>query len=219
MIYINKSIPFLEIQEALPSYFGIGSTIDDYYNGLYLLLSEEQVAFHEANPKATPVEVWNMQLTVVPDPDPQPTPEPDELTAARRAKLQEIENQDNFSNKFFVSVTTGGVEVDNREMWLDKSTRSVLYTFTLPVLKAKGEVATKLWTTTIPSEDIDVPISWALDKLERLEVYAKETYDIRQRNTNLVYAATTVEEVEAIDVTADFPLFRTFELNLDLGNA
>lgn len=218
MIYISKKIPFLEIAEELPSYYGIGTTIEDYDNGLYLLLSSEQAAFHEANPDATPVEVWNMELTPVPEPDPDvPAPEPDELRIAKGIKLQEIEVQDNFSNKFFVSITQGGVEVDNREMWLNKSTRSVLYTYTLPVLEEKGDRSTKLWTTTTPSEDIDVPIVWAFDKLKRLEVYAKETYDLRQRNINMVYAATSVAEVEAIDVKADFPLFLTFELNLDLG--
>ena len=34
-------------------------------------------------------------------------------------------------------------------------------------------------------------------------------------NEAAVYAATTVEEIEAINVKANYPLFLTFELNLD----
>lgn len=38
-------------------------------------------------------------------------------------------------------------------------------------------------------------------------------------NEAAAYAATTVEEIAQIDVKADYPLFLTFELNLDLyGN-
>ena len=38
-----------------------------------------------------------------------------------------------------------------------------------------------------------------------------------QTNRNATLAATTVEEIQAIDAKADYPHFLTFELNLDLG--
>lgn len=214
MIYIGKQ-KFWDTKDPFNDSYNVGTTIADYENGAFLLLSDEQIAFHEANPDATPLEVWNMEISS--SPEPEPVPEPDALTIARQAKLQEIANQDVFSNKFFVSVMSGGVEVANQELWIDKDLRNSLYSITLPALQSDGETKTKLWTTSIPPQSIDVPISWAMKYLPYLEIYAKRTYDRRASNEAATYAATTVEEIAQIDVKADYPHFLTFELNLDLG--
>lgn len=218
MIYIHKQLGFYDA-ETLPSSYLIGTTIEDYDNGAYLLLSDEQSAFHEAHPDATQLEVWNMELTPVPEPPtPEPTPEPEPLAEARRQKLQEIKTQDEFSNKFFVSVTQNGTEVANQELWIDKDLRNSLYSITLPALQSDGETTTKLWTTGMPPQSIDVPISWALKYLPYLEIYAKRTYDLRASNEAAAYTATTVEAIAQIDVKLNYPHFLTFELNLDLNN-
>lgn len=215
MIYIQRKLGFLEQEEALNESYNIGTTIAEYENGYFLLLNDEQVAFHEAHPAASPLEVWNMELT--PLPEPTPTPEPDELVIARQQKLQEIAEQDAFSNKFYVSVTSGGAEVANQELWIDKDLRNSLYSITLPSLQSDGETTTKLWTTGTPPQSIDVPITWAMEKLPLLEIYAKRTYDLRASNEAAAYAATTVEEIAQIDAKLGYPHFLTFELNLDLG--
>lgn len=217
MIYIHKQLGFWDIG-SLPDSYLIGATLEDYDNGAYLLLSDEQVAFHATHPDASQVEVWDMELTPVPEPPTQePTPEPDQLAEARRQKLQEIKAQDEFSNKFFVSVTSGGVEVANQELWIDKDLRNSLYSITLPALQSDGETTTKLWATGTPPQSIDVPISWALEYLPYLEIYAKRTYDLRASNEAAAYTATTVEAIAQIDVKLNYPLFLTFELNLDLN--
>lgn len=206
---------FWNLGEVLPASYNTGTTLSDYDNGAFLLLSSEQVAFHEAHPDVSPIECWNMEIPS--SPEPEPVPEPDALVIARQEKLQEIVDQDEFSNKFFVSVTQGGVEVANQELWIDKDLRNSLYSITLPALQSDGETETKLWTTSTPPQSIEVPISWAMEKLPLLEIYAKRTYDCRASNEAAAYAATTVEEIQAIDVKADYPHFLTFELNLDLG--
>lgn len=45
----------------------IGTTWEDYVAGKYVLLTEEQIAFKEANEGASVEEVFNMQLTPIPD--------------------------------------------------------------------------------------------------------------------------------------------------------
>lgn len=215
MIYIQKYLEFYYREEPLPDSYEVGTTLADYDNGAFLLLNAEQVAFHEMHPEARPLEVWNMELAPVPEPT--LTPEPDELVIARQQKLQEIADQDAFSNKFFVSITRDGIEIANQELWIDKDLRNSLYSITLPALQSDGEVTTKLWTTGTPPQSIDVPITWALDKLPLLEIYAKRTYDLCASNEAAAYAATTVEEIAQIDAKADYPHFLTFELNLDLG--
>ena len=216
MIYINKE-KFWVTGDPLNESYIIGSSIEDYENGAFLLLSDEQATFHAEHPDASQLEVWNMELTPEPEQPVVPDPEPDELVIARQAKLQEIVEQDDFSNKFFVSVTQGGIEVANQELWIDKDLRNSLYSITLPALQSDGETTTKLWTTGTPPQSIDVPISWALKYLPYLEIYAKRTYDLRASNEAAAYAATTVEEIAQIDVKANYPHFLTFELNLDLG--
>lgn len=218
--YINK--------DAKPIYVGqdeildpisnqIGITWDDYQAGAWILLTDEQIAFAKKHPDATVEEVYNMQLepeTINPEPETPPGPDP--LQTARQIKLEEIKEQDAFSNKFFISVTQGGVEIANQELWIDKDLRNSLYSITLPSLQSDGEITTKLWTTSTPPESIDVPITWALEKLPLLEIYAKRTYDLRANNEAAVYAATSAEDVVQINVKANYPLFLTFELNLDL---
>lgn len=219
MIYINKDAETIYVELDAPldqDNNQIGSTWEDYIGGAWLLLNDEQVAFHDANPDASVEEIFNMQLAPVPEePDPTPVPEPDPLFSARQAKLIEIREQDIFSNKFFVSVKTGGQEVANQELWIDKDLRNSLYSITLPALLSDGETTTKLWATGTPPQSIDVPITWAMEKLPLLEIYAKRTYDLRASNEAAAYAASTVEEIAQIDVKADYPLFLTFELNLD----
>lgn len=224
MIYIgqnNKNIPFLiSLEEELNTTDNlIVDSWDAFINNdvAWLKLNSDQEAFYTINPDATVEEVYNMQLTPEPvEPAPLPFPQPDPLMEARRGKLEEIRRLDEFSNKFFVSVTQGGVEVANQELWIDKDLRNSLYSITLPALQSDGETTTKLWTTGTPPQSLDVPISWALEKLPLLEIYAKRTYDLRASNEAATYAATTVEELQAIDVKANYPLFLTFELNLDL---
>lgn len=214
MIYIGKQ-KFWITKDPFNDSYNVGTTLEDYDNGAFLLLSDEQIAFHEANPDATPLEVWNMEIPS--SPEPEPAPEPDTLTIARQQKLQEIADQDKFSEKFFVMITQGGIEIANVELWANSALRTSLLGSTLPAEASDGKKTTILWSTTTPSQPLEVPIDWAKKNLLVLEIYAKRTYDLMQTNRNATLAATTVDEIAQIDPKADYPHFLTFELNLDLG--
>lgn len=215
MMYIQKNQGFYFSEVLLGDTYKTGTALEDYEQGAFLLLSADQVAFHEAFPNASTIEVWNMEL--VPEPEQPVVPEPDALEVARQAKLQEIADQDKFSEKFFVMITQGGVEIANVELWANSALRTSLLGSTLPAEASDGKKTTTLWSTTTPSQPLEVPIDWAKKNLLVLEIYAKRTYDLMQTNRNATLAATTVEEIQAIDVKADYPHFLTFELNLDLG--
>ena len=206
---------FWNVEEVLPDSYKVGTALEDYENGAYLLLSGEQVNFHESHPDASPLQVWNMEIPSTPEPE--PVPEPDALEIARQAKLQEIADQDKFSEKFFVMITQGGIEIANVELWANSALRTSLISSTLPAVASDGKTTTTLWSTTTPSQPLEVPIDWAKKNLLTLEIYAKRTYDLMQINKNATLAATTVEEIAQIDVKANYPKFLTFELNLDLG--
>lgn len=232
MIYIGKQLGFYFSEVLLGDTYKTGTTLEDYDNGAFLLLNNEQIAFYEVHPNASTIEVWNMEIPSTPEPE--PVPEPDALEVARQAKLAEIEAQDKFSEKFFVSVIryqrdeNGDVlmddtgeklteEVANYTLWMDRSLRTTMLNTTLPAFKERGDTTRKFWTIDEPSQEVEVPIGWAIDRIPRLEIYATDTYDLMQINKNATLAATTVEEIQAIDAKADYPHFLTFELNLDLG--
>lgn len=231
MIYINKE-KFWVTGDPLNESYKVGSSIEDYENGAFLLLSDEQVAFHAAHPDASQLEVWNMELT--PTPQPEPLPEADALEIARQAKLAEIEAQDKFSEKFFVSVVrylrdeNGEIQVNdkgdkltyelvNYTLWMDRSLRTTMLNTTLPAFLERGDKTRKFWTVDEPSEEVEIPIQWAIDRILRLEIYATETYDLFKANNSAAYAATSLEQLAQIDVKANYPHFLTFKLNLDLG--
>lgn len=216
--YINRDADGLYVglnEELDPESNYLGGTLDDYDNGAWVLLDTDQIAFKQANPEASLEEVFNMELGQVDEPGVSGM-DVDELGIAKQAKLRAIEWKDNESNKFFISFTKGGAEVANIALWLDKDLRNSLYSITLPALLADGETTTKLWADTTPPQSVEVPISWAMDKLPLLEIYAKRTYDIRSSNEAAAYAAETVEAVQAIDPSSGYPNYLTFELNLDM---
>lgn len=91
-IYIQKDAAniYVTMPEKLDTANNdIGTTWEDYVAGKYVLLTEEQIAFKEANEGASVEEVFNMQLT----PTPEPTPE-EKLQTAKDLKRQEVYNTD-----------------------------------------------------------------------------------------------------------------------------
>lgn len=148
--------------------------------------------------------------------NPVVVPTQDPMESKRQELLSEARTLDDRSDRFYISVTKDGAEVANQQLWLDKDTRSSLYAITLPSLLSDGETKTKLWTSSTPPTSIEVPITWAMDKIQLLEIYAKRTHDVMARNEAAIYAAETVEELDAVNLSEGYPLPLTFELNLDL---
>lgn len=209
MIYIHRRNGFWEIGQELPDSYRVGTTLEEYEQGAYLLLDAEQEAFKREHANATQLEAWNKAMYV----PPEPTPE-EKLEQARQRKISEIYEQDRNSEKFFILEKEGGEEKGNYQMWLDKDLRNSLYSMTIPALEYDGEQYVTLWSG---DNGVSVPTGWAKDKIQLLEIYAKKTYDRRAELEKAANAATTVEEVEAIDITEGYPKILTFEYNKDLN--
>ena len=64
--YVKRNVPnyYVELEEKLTPdlYSDLGETYDDYLMGKWVLLSDEQVKFHEENPDASVKEVFNMAI-------------------------------------------------------------------------------------------------------------------------------------------------------------
>ena len=232
MIYINKDIHdiYVEFNFELDANYDQGNSLNDYRAGKWVKLSDEQIAFHEANTTASIEEVLAIKLN---DPDQPDTSQSTDLEKARSAKYEEIDIQDKFSNKFFISVVrfkrdaNGNILVDkegnqiteeiaNMKTWMDVDMRNSMLNLTLPSLTKYGKTTTKLWSDDMLPQSIDVPITWASEKIPRLELYCKETWDLKSSLKARTYNCVTLSEIAAIDVKADYPPFLTFELNIEL---
>lgn len=86
-------------------------------------------------------------------------------------------------------------------MWLDKATRAGLK-LRLEAEQASGKENTTLWYGT---EAITLPVSNAIIMLNRLEIYASESYDVTQGHLARVALMESVEEVLGYDYTEGYP--------------
>lgn len=55
---------FVSFEEPLSpeDYGNLGESLEDYRRGMWVELSDEQVAFHMEHPRASVDEVWNLKL-------------------------------------------------------------------------------------------------------------------------------------------------------------
>lgn len=98
-IYINKAARkiYVEFSYQLDENNEVGTTWEDYKNGMWVMLSEEQLQFRADNPSASVQEVFNMALT----PPYEPTPE-QKLRQAQNAKYQEVNEAVNGASHYYI---------------------------------------------------------------------------------------------------------------------
>ena len=96
--------------------------------------------------------------------------------------------------------------INGSPMWLDKATRAGLK-LRLEAEQASGKENTTLWYGT---EAITLPVSNAIIMLNRLEIYASESYDVTQGHLARVALMENVDEVLGFDIKADYPDKLTF---------
>lgn len=117
-----------------------------------------------------------------------------ELAYAIRSKVAEIEAYDTSSN-------VNGFVLNGMTVWLDKATRVGLMNSTT-IAKAAGQQTTTLWLGDIK---LEVDCDKAIQLLSALEMYALECFNVTAAHKKAVSELKTIKEVEAFDVTADYP--------------
>lgn len=192
MYYTNKEI-ILPLEEKLPTEgYEVVNTYDELNGKNWLLYNKEQADFYEANPTATPEEVYDRKLNVY-------TPSLDELKVN---KIAMIEQADREASVFYVN---------GMHLWLDKELRNSLLNVTLPALQAAGETTAMLWYEGVPPIAIPVPIDILLQAIPALELYATVVYNRTQELKALAYNAQTEQALNEIEITG-YPTPLTFEL-------
>ena len=116
------------------------------------------------------------------------------LENAIKAKLEEIV-------KYDVSTNVNGFLYNGNTYWLDKDTRVGLMNST-KILKDAGESTTTLWLGNL---HVTFPVDDFISMLSSLEMYALQCYNVTAQHKAAVAALTTIEAVEAYDITASYP--------------
>jgi hypothetical protein len=117
-----------------------------------------------------------------------------ELAYAIRSKVAEIEAYDTSSK-------VNGFVLNGMTVWLDKATRVGLMNSTT-IAKAAGQETTTLWLGDVK---LEVDCDKAIQLLSVLEMYALECFNVTAAHKAAVAELKTIKEVEAFDVTADYP--------------
>lgn len=116
------------------------------------------------------------------------------LEQAKVNKIAEIEQYDN-------SPSVNSFTLNGKRRWLKNDLRRSL-SYSTNILKEDGEKTVDIWFDT---ECETMNIDNALYMLKELEVYAKQTNNITHQHKAEVMALTSIEEVEAYDITKDYP--------------
>ena len=127
-------------------------------------------------------------------PTPQEPTEEEKLQTAKNIKIAEINRYD--TSNAVNSFTYKGVE-----MWLSREDRIVLKD------RFEREQSAVVETTNLyySGQAIDITPTEGVELINAISTYADACFDNTQKNIAKVNAATSVEEVEAIDITAGYP--------------
>lgn len=174
----------------------IGETLNDFYDGKWVKLSDEQVQFHNDNPDASLKEVFDMKLT--------PTPERT-LEQAKLEKIAQIENYDSSS-----MVNSFDVTVDNQVIttWITPEQRSN-YKNSLDSAELLGLEEVHPVFNGI---QLTLPTSTAKMALAQIQIYADRCFIVTETHKAEVNALDSIEAVDNYDVTSGYPEKLTFTI-------
>lgn len=165
----------------------IGTTIEDFYNNKWVLLSDEQVAFHEEHPHASVREVFNMHINEYVAPERT-------LDQAKFEKKEQINQYDSSDN-------VNSFTINGNTMWLTVEERQQIATQISANEAAGRENMTRWFNET----EFTFPIATWKQMLVALEVYAGDALNVTEAHKAAVDVLDSIEDVDNYDYTADYP--------------
>jgi hypothetical protein len=202
--YIKQDIPgyYIEFEEKFNPdlYNNIGTTYEDFIDNEWVLLSDEQVAFHEEHPEASIKEVWDMELF----PAPVRT-----LEDAKREMINTINEYD--SSPSVNSFSINGV-IDG---WFTPEERSN-YKSSIDAAKLLGVETLSFF---IGDTMLEVSPVQAEQMLARIQLYADNCFIVTKQHKLEVEALDTIEEVDGYNYMEGYPSKITFEYPINVEEA
>ena len=192
--YYIKSGKILQFDFELSEKYNVGTTFEDYNDGKFVKLSDEQVTFRETNPTANISEVWNMNMNEYTEPEKT-------LEQAIQEKILEIEQYDSSSS-------VNSFNVNNNSVWLNKDTRSN-YNTSIQAAELLGETEISLLISNL---SVTLTIQQAKVMLAQIQMYADACYLVTMTHKATVNAFTDIAAVDSYDITSNYPTKLTFTL-------
>jgi hypothetical protein len=199
--YIKKSISKQYVEFGAPlnpeEYNNLGTTWQDYLDNKWVPLSNEQIAFHKANPNATVKEVWDMQIT--------PTP-PRTLEQAKQEKIAQIEGYDSSDDVNGFDIVMGE---NTMTAWIHPEQRAN-YKNSLDSAELLG-----LEEVHPVFNGIQLTLETAMAKmaLAQIQIYADRCFIVTETHKANVEALENIEDVDAYDNTTGYPERLTFTID------
>lgn len=167
----------------------VGTSFDDYVNGKWVLLTQEQVDFYNTNPTASPKEILQMKL------------DPINIELLRQNKLNEIDLYDKSEN-------VNSFKLNEQNVWVDRDTRVSLMSTT----KIKQELGQEYTTIWFGDLNVTLPCENVIQMLSTLEMYAYDCFNQTAKHKAEVNKLTTEKEITDYDITQGYPEKLSFNL-------
>ena len=197
--YIQKDLitNYIQFTDELDEInYLIGETIEDYTNGFFIKLNEEQINFIEKNPTATAIEIFNMELNIVIEPTLT-------LEEVKEKKLQEIDSYDN-------SASVNNFKINNIiDAWFTVAERNNY----CASINAAKTMSVDILSFYVGDIKLEIGTAMAEMMLAQIQLYADQCFIVTKQHKINVEALTTVEEVNDYDFTVGYPE----QLNFQLG--
>ena len=188
--YIKKDVKgiYVDFDEMFDSelYDNLGETWQDYLDKKWVLLSDEQVTFHEENPIASVKEVWDMQLS--------PTP----TRTLEQAKMEMNDIIDNYDKSDNVN---GFTVNDDIEGWFTPEERSN-YKSSIDAAKLLEVSGLSFYIGDIM---LEITPAQAEYMLAQIQLYADQCYIVTKQHKIAVEALETIEEVDNYNYMDGYP--------------
>lgn len=196
--YVKRNIPkhYVTLEHELNSdlYSNIGSTYQDYLYNKYVLLTDEQVAFHNEYPEATVEEVFN--LAINDNSEPART-----LEVAKKEMLQKIDSHD-------ASDEVNGFLINGIKAWFTVQERNN-YKASIDSAKLLGIESLSFF---IGDHLLTITPEMAEHMLAAIQLYADQCFIVTKQHKLKVESLESIEEVDLYDYYAGYPKMLEFEL-------
>lgn len=191
--YIRKDIKglYIEFPQELDNEVWedkIGTTYQDFLEGKWVLLSEEQVNFHKENPQASINEVLNMELD-------------EHLELERTLEIAQIEAIQKL-NAYDNSDAVNGFTINGTiKAWFTVQERTN-YKNSLDSAKLLGVDTLQFF---VGDQALTIDTSMAERLLAMIQIYADACFIQTKKHENAIKALETIEEVDNYDFTTGYP--------------
>lgn len=198
--YIKKEISgyYIDFPEEIDAEYWagqIGSTYEDFEDNKWVLLSDEQLAFHEENPSATIEQVISMTL-----PSNERT-----LEQAKTAKIFDIEQYDRSSMVNSFTIINGE---DEMSAWITPDKRSN-YKNSIDAAELVGLTEVHPVFNRV---QFTLPTQTAKLALAQIQLYADRCFIVTETHKAEVEALDSIEAVDNYDITAGYPEKLSFSI-------